>query len=383
MSTEAVAAPTPIPANDFAALWREVGADVGEAVGRVGASGWYILGREVERFERDLAAWWGVEEVVGCASGLDAIELALRALELPAGSRVLTTPLSAYATALAIIRAGHLPVFADVDASGLLDVGRCREIVAADDGIRVVLPVHLFGHAADLDGFESLCREHRVALVEDCAQAVGARSHGRAAGSVGIASATSFYPTKNLGALGDGGALATGDIALADRVRALRDYGQTSKYVHAVPGLNSRLDELHAAILRMAMLPRLTAWTERRSDLAVRYLAGIDSEHVAPVPSPPGSESVWHLFPVLVTDAARRDPFVAHLKSLGIAVGVHYPILMTDQAALATSVGLPDLRGPVPNARRFAATEASLPISPFVTDGDADRVIDACNEWRG
>lgn len=372
-----------IPANDFAAFWRVVGADVGEAVERVGASGWYVLGREVEQFERDLAGWWGVGDVVGCASGLDGIEIALRALDLPPGTRILTTPLSAYATALAILRAGHVPAFCDVDASGQLDPERCGDLMDDDPSLGGILPVHLFGHAADLDALEAIAERSGVPLVEDCAQAIGARSHGRVVGGVGAVGATSFYPTKNLGALGDGGAVVTGDAGIAHRARVLRDYGQERKYVHGVPGLNSRLDELHAAILRTAILPHLSAWTSRRQEIARRYQSTLASNHLDPLPVPSGSTSVWHLYPVVVADPERRDALLAHLREAGIGASVHYPLLITDQAALVAAAGAPDVRGPLTTARRLASCEVSLPISPFLSDDDIDHVVAVCNGWRG
>ena len=249
--------------NDFQRQWADTRADVLDATERVGASGWYILGKNVESFERALAASFDRAFAVGCASGLDAIEIALRALGLRPGDKVLTTPLSAFATTLAILRAGGVPVFVDVDDHGLIDLARCEERLATGD-IRAFVPVHLYGQPLPLPRLAELQARFAVALVEDCAQSALARFRGRSAGTVGAIAATSFYPTKNLGALGDGGALLTDDPALRDRCASLRNYGQTARYQHDELGLNSRLDELQAAILAQAFLPRLPAWTERR-----------------------------------------------------------------------------------------------------------------------
>ena len=201
----------PIAMNDFGRQWADTGPAVLEAVSRVGASGWYILGPEVDSFERALAALLGRRFAVGCASGLDAIEISLRCLGLKPGDKVLTTPLSAFATALAILRAGGRPVFVDVDDAGSLDLDRCRAVLERDRSIRFLLPVHLFGHPCNLERLAELKSRFQLKLVEDCAQAIGARFGAQPVGSAGDVSALSFYPTKNLGALGDGGAIATDD----------------------------------------------------------------------------------------------------------------------------------------------------------------------------
>lgn len=369
----------PILANDFVQMWQEIESDVLASVREVGESGWYILGQRVAAFESALARSSGRAQAVGCASGLDAIELALRALGLQAGERVLTTPLSAFATSLAIVRAGGVPSFVDVDASGLLRLDQLEDVLGREPSVRFCVPVHLYGHALDLEHLSALRERFSLRVVEDAAQAVGARFRGRPIGSAGDAMALSFYPTKNLGALGDGGAVLSDHADLAATCRRLRDYGQSAKYVHDELGLNSRLDELHAAILEKAMLPRLREWTERRCEIARRYLFGLQSRDVTPLPAPASSESVWHLFPVWVDPTSRTD-FIAHMRARGIGVGVHYPQLINDQRALA------DL--PVHNwfepaqARRIAAGEVSLPIHPYLDDLEVDRVIAAVNAWR-
>ena len=240
-----------------------------------------------------------------------------------------------------------------------------------------MLPVHLYGHAIDARALAELRDRFSLRIVEDCAQAVGARSHGEPVGSVGAFAVTSFYPTKNLGAMGDGGAVLTADAPGAEHARALRDYGQSAKYVHTQLGLNSRLDELQAAILRTAVLPGLEDATARRREMAARYRAGLDHAQIVVPPVPSGSESVWHLFPVLVD--GDREAFREHLAAGEITTGLHYPQLIPEQEALAAGGVLP----PLPRARRFAAGGGSLPIHPLLSDEDVDRVIDACNAWTG
>lgn len=366
--------------NDFSRQWDVIGSDVRDAVERVGRSGWYVLGREVDAFEQCLADTCGVEHAVGCASGLDALELALRANGLQPGDRVLTTPLSAFATTLAIVRAGGTPLFVDVDEDGLLDLELVAEALRRHDGIRFLLPVHLFGRPLDMSTLEELADTYGLQIVEDCAQAVGA-SHGKAVvGSVGSAGGLSFYPTKNLGCMGDGGAVLSQDGDVAIHVRSLRDYGQTTKYEHDLVGMNSRLDELQAAILRSAMLPRLGTWTARRREIASRYLRAFEGTALRTLREAPGSEPVWHLFPVLLANTTGRDSLLAHLGSRGIRTAIHYPFVIPDQPAMAAVPGWSALT-PLHQARQFATTALSLPVHPFLTDDEVSTVIDACLEW--
>jgi dTDP-4-amino-4,6-dideoxygalactose transaminase len=374
-----VSGPEPtILQNDFKRQWAFVEEAVLRAVRRVGASGWYILGNEVAAFEKELAELWGVTHAIGTGNGLDALEIGLRCLGLQPGDKVLTTPLSAFATTLAVVRAGGIPVFADVDETGGIDLAECRELVTRDSSIRFLLPVHLYGRALNMEELQRLQRDFRLQVLEDCAQAIGAISGGIRAGTTGHAAATSFYPTKNLGALGDAGAILTNDAAIARAAMEMRNYGQSAHYQHSRLGLNSRLDELHAAILREAFLPNLAMWTSTRRRIAMKYLAEIRNAGLS-LPAGSANDSVWHLFPVLVTDGS-RDEFQAHLHSKGIATGVHYPRIIPDQSALA-SAGLVDRSTGLENARRFARTEVSLTVHPFMTDLEVEAVIQACNEW--
>ncbi|HEV8416639.1 MAG TPA: DegT/DnrJ/EryC1/StrS family aminotransferase [Bryobacteraceae bacterium] len=346
-----------IQANDFRRQWEDLREDALAAFEKVGASGWYVLGEEVRAFERALAARWGFPHAAGVASGLDAIEIALRALGCGPGDRVLTTPISAFATTLAIVKLGAVPVFVDTDDQGLIDIQRCQELLKKRSDIRFFVPVHLYGFALDPSALLRLRDEHDLLMVEDCAQSIAA---------VGEVAATSFYPTKNLGAMGDGGAILTNDAALDGRVRALRDYGQTGKYRHDFIGYNSRLDELQAAFLRRACLPRLERWTARRREIAAAYLTNIRNPAVR-LPAPRDrSEPSWHLFPVWMDRRLPNSPF-----------GTHYPAAIPDQKALE---GVPfEEPDRCENARRLCASEVSLPIHPYLNDGEVAEVIATVN----
>jgi dTDP-3-amino-3,4,6-trideoxy-alpha-D-glucose transaminase len=368
-----------IPLNDFRLQWTHLRKAVLTAVERVGKSGQLILGPEVACFEEELARYCGLPFSVGCASGLDAIEISLRCLGLNAGEKVLTTPLSAFATTLAIMRAGGVPVFVDVDDSGILDLELAGEALAANPDVRFLVPVHLYGHAMNLERLAVLKQRFDLRIVEDCAQAIGARNQGTPVGSIGQLAATSFYPTKNLGCMGDGGAVLTSSASHAKLARSLRDYGQTAKYRHTHFGMNSRLDELQAAILREAFLPALREFTTRRTEIAARYRAEITNPTLSVPPPPDGSDSVWHLFPILVS--RHRESLQNHLLHAGIHAAIHYPRLIPDQEALKNHVSSSTLT-PLPKATRFAQQELSLPVHPFLHDLDVQRVIRACNTWR-
>lgn len=366
--------------NNFTRQWEVIRDDVLAGVERVGASGRYILGTEVQHFEAQLSQLWGMRFAIGVGNGLDALEIALRAAGVRPGERVLTTPLSAFATTLAVVRAGGVPVFVDVDHSGLIDLDQCHQVLQRETSIRWLLPVHLYGHAVDLEALEELQARFELTVVEDCAQSILARSGQRPTGTVGKVAATSFYPTKNLGALGDAGAVLTNDSSLAAVACALRNYGQTSTYVHDHLGLNSRLDELHAAILTSAILPHLEDWTSKRRAIACAYREGIKHPNITIPPAPPHSQSVWHLFPVLVP-APLRQSLITHLGTNGIQTGFHYPRLIPEQTALRTTTEF-EVFGDLANARRFTTGEVSLPINPFLSETEVVRVIDACNSWR-
>jgi dTDP-4-amino-4,6-dideoxygalactose transaminase len=346
-------------------------AAVRAAIDRVIASGWFVLGPEVEAFEREFADASRVPHAVGVGTGTDAITLILRALDIGPGDEVITPPLSAAYSALAVMMAGARPVFADIDPERLTMDPRAVE-AAVTPRTRALLPVHLYGQAAELRPLEAIASRHGLALVEDAAQAQLATEGGRPIGSIGVAAATSFYPTKNLGALGDGGAVLTRDGALAARVKRLRNCGQTSRYHHDEPGANSRLDEMQAAILRarLAFLPR---WTARRRAIGAAYrtaLAGASLQ--VPPELDPGH--VYHLFPVLT---AHRDRFQAHMREQGVETLIHYPVPIPRQPALASA-------NPAmcPVADRVCAEVVSLPIYPALTDEAVTAVGRAAAAFR-
>jgi dTDP-3-amino-3,4,6-trideoxy-alpha-D-glucose transaminase len=366
--------------NDFKRQWEVVQDAVTGAVHRVGASGSYILGEEVRRFEEKLAHFWGVAHAVGVGNGMDAIEIGLRCLDVRAGDKVLTTSLSAFATTLAIIRAGAIPVFVDVDHLGRIDLGQCRDVLKRNRAIRFLVPVHLYGFPLDLADLAALRDEFDLRIVEDCAQAIGASSSGIGVGTIGQVAATSFYPTKNLGTMGDGGAVLTNSGDIAARARVLRNYGQSEHYLHAEAGLNSRLDELHAAILHDAFAPNLQKWTEARRRTADAYLNEIKHPAIE-LPFPAANlNCAWHLFPARVAPAD-RDNFRHYLRAADVGTGVHYPRIIPDQPALQQT-GLYEVAVEPLNARRWAESEISLPIHSMLDDGEVRAVIDACNAWK-
>ncbi len=349
----------------------EDAAAVKAAIDRVAASGWFILGPEVAAFEAEFAAASGAAHAVGVGNGTDAIALILRALGIGPGDEVITTPLSAAYTALAVMMVGARPVFADIDPERLT-LDPAAAAAAIGPRTRAILPVHLYGQAADLTALAALAARHQLALVEDCCQAHLATGDGRPVGTVGVAGAFSFYPTKNLGALGDGGAIVTNDAALAARVKTLRNGGQSSRYQHQLPGINSRLDEIQAAILR-ARLPFLRSWTDARRRHAARYRAALAGSPVA-VPAEFDRGHVYHLF---VVRSRHREALQAHLSGRGVETLVHYPVPIPCQPALAAQH---PARCPVAGA--VCDEVLSLPLYPQLAAHDQDEVAAAIADFR-
>lgn len=345
-------------------------AAIREAIDRVIARGWFVLGPEVEAFEHEFAAAAGARHAVGVGTGTDAITLILRALGIGPGDEVITSPLSAAYSALAVMMAGARPVFADIDPERLtLHPDAVAAAITART--RAILPVHLYGQAADMPALERLAARHGLAIVEDACQAHLATAGGRQVGTIGIAGAFSFYPTKNLGALGDGGAVVTSDAAIAERVRRLRNGGQTSRYHHQEPGANSRLDEIQAAILR-ARLPRLAAWTARRRDIAHQYRHGLQAAHFQiPPECDPGH--VYHLFPIVAED---RTSLQAHLAARGVETLIHYPVPIPRQPALRDAQP-----APCPVADVICDRVLSLPMYPALDDAAVRQVVEAASTY--
>jgi dTDP-3-amino-3,4,6-trideoxy-alpha-D-glucose transaminase len=355
-----------VPFLDFTRRTVRERAEMLAAFERVHASGRFILGAEVEAFEAAFAAFAGAPMAVGCASGTDAITLALRALGVGAGDEVLTVSMTCAPTATGIVNAGARPVFVDVDPASLT-MDPALLAPALTPRTRAIVPVHLYGRPAAMEEIASFARERGLLVVEDCAQAHGARLAGRSVGTFGDAAAWSFYPTKNLGALGDAGLVTARGRAVAERVRRLRMYGYVTRNDAEETGFNSRLDELQAALLR-ARLTRLAEGNRRRAALAVRYdaaLAGAPGVVTPPLPAP-GVEPCHHLYVVRV---ANRDALRERLLRRGIGTDVHYPAAVHQQPAFAMCA-----RGPLPVTDRAVDEVLSLPLYPELSDAEAEAV---------
>ncbi len=362
--------PRPIPILDLAAERAALGPELERAVVRALASGQYVLGPEVEAFEREFAAATGVAHALGVASGTDALVVALRALDVGPGDGVVTTPFTFFASASAIALVGARPELADVEPeTALLDVERARAAITGRT--RCLLPVHLYGQMADVRGLRALADEHGLSVLEDAAQAHGARRDGLAPGALGDLATYSFYPTKNLGAAGEGGLVATANAALAQRVRELRDHGSPAKYVHTSIGYNSRLQGLQGAVLRVK-LPWLERWNERRRAIAARYdTAFASTEEVRPLATLANALHARHQYTVRIRGPVDRDAAQRTLAARGIGTGVHYPTpVHLHEAARPWGYG----PGDFPVAEALAREVLCLPIHPFLTDSDADRV---------
>lgn len=346
-----------------------------DAVERVIRSGWWILGQEVEKFESDWSDWIGVRNTVGVANGLDAIEIGLRVLGIGEGDEVITTPMTAYATVLAIMRTGATPMLADINPDtailSLESVQRCLSLKT-----KAVVLVHLYGQAGPSDELKSLCDNYGIHLLEDCAQAHGAKLNGKSVGTFGTVAAWSFYPTKNLGAVGDAGALTINDDELAEKARVLRNYGQTERYHHPVVGMNSRLDELQAAILRVR-LPYIEEWNDKRRSVAGKYDAGLDNILVkAPLLPAEMERHVYHLY---VLKSNRRAELAEYLKKKGVGSLIHYPIPIHHQQPCLT---LPRDPAGLKVAEDHANSCLSLPCHPFLTSPEIDYVVEAVNSFK-
>ena len=360
-----------VPFNDLRHRFAAAADDYRAALGRVFDRGWYVLGPELEAFETEFASYHGNGQAVGVANGTDAIELSLRAAGIGPGDEVITVAHTAVATVCAVERAGATPVLVDIDpVSYTIDPAAVR--AAITPRTRAIVAVHLYGHPARLQDLSSICSRAGLLLVEDCAQAHAATYGGRTVGTFGHIAAFSFYPTKNLGAFGDAGAIYTADAGLADRVRRLRNYGQTDRYRHEDSGgFNSRLDELQAALLRVS-LRRLDSDTAERRRIAELYLAQLTGVGL-PHPAGPEFDPVYHLF---VVRHPARDAWRARLDQHGVGTLVHYPVPVHLQPAYAR-LGM--RAGALPATERAAAEVVSLPLYPGMTDEQIEAVVHAVN----
>jgi len=365
-----------IPFTDLAATYQRQKPEIDATIARVTQSGWYVGGPEVAGFERAFARATGLPFAVGVANGTDAIALALRALGVGRDDEVVIPALSAYPTTVGVLQAEATPSFVDVDSHGLMDP--VAVAAALTPRVRAVVCVHLYGNCADAPALLRLCRDRGIVLVEDCAQAHGATRAGVAAGATGDAAAWSFYPTKNLGAHGDAGAVTCASEELAAKLSRLRNYGQRNRYEHVERGFNSRLDPLQAAILSVK-LTNLQHDNARRRAIGLAYDGAFAGHpHLSPLPVPPQALPNRHLYPVLLGSAERRDAFQAFLAERGIETLIHYPIAMPDQQASAPAWS----QGrDFPNARRLCACMVSLPSHPDLSDAQVAYVIEAVQDW--
>jgi dTDP-4-amino-4,6-dideoxygalactose transaminase len=364
-----------IPFLDVGAGYRELRADLDDAYRRVMDAGWFILGRDVAAFEQEFAAYCGVERCVAVANGLDALSLSLKAYDIGAGDEVIVPANTFMATWLAVTYTGATPVAVEPDpATYNLDPRRIATAVTSRT--KAIMPVHLYGQPADMDPIREVADAHGLRVIEDAAQAHGATYRGRRTGGLADCGCFSFYPGKNLGCFGDGGAITTNDAALADRLRLLRNYGSERKYEHDVPGVNSRLDELQAAFLRVK-LRHLDEWNSRRLNLATLYrdlLGDIPGLRMPSVHT--DVEPVWHLF---VVRHPRRDELLAHLAAEGIGAQVHYPVPPHCSRAYARGGWT---GGPLPLTERVAGEVLSLPMGPHLTTANVHQVCAVIRAFR-
>ena len=357
-----------IPLGDLKREYAQIRSAIDASIDRVLQRGWFILGQELEAFEAEWARYCGVAHAVGVANGTDAIQLALSAADIGASHEVIVPALTATFTALAVTMAGATPVFADIDPDRYTLDPAAFEAAITPRTVAVV-PVHLYGCPADMNAISEIARKHDLFVLEDAAQAHGAQYEGRMVGSLADAATFSFYPSKNLGAYGDAGCVVTDDADLADRLRMLRHGGQKGTYQHEIMGINSRLDEIQAAILR-AKLPHLDSWSKRRQFLAARYDAGLDGYPELGLPMvPEGAEHVYHLY---VVRTRYRDALRDYLRGAGVHTGIHYPKGVHLQGAYG-HLGYQE--GSCPNAESAAAQVLSLPVFPQLSVGELDQVI--------
>jgi dTDP-4-amino-4,6-dideoxygalactose transaminase len=357
-----------VPFLDVGQTYYEIKDELDAAYQRVMNSGWYILGEEVAAFEREFAAYCGVKHCVGVGNGLEALQLILRGYGIGAGDEVIVPANTYIATWLAVSNAGARVVPVE-PVEGTFNIDPSRVEPALTSRTKAILPVHLYGQPADMDSLKEIARRRGLKLIEDAAQAHGARYRERRVGNLGDAAGWSFYPTKNLGAYGDAGAVTTNDDELAERIRLLRNYGSKTKYYNEDKGINSRLDELQAALLR-TRLRHLDEWNGRRARIAAKYLSELRETHIKLPTVCDGADPVWHLF---VIRSKQRDRLQAYLKSRGVNALVHYPVPPHLQKAYPE---LEICRGTFPVTEAIHREVLSLPMGPHLSDCDVQRTID-------
>jgi dTDP-4-amino-4,6-dideoxygalactose transaminase len=356
---------------DLKAPHQELKTELEAAFTRVLDSGWYIVGKELESFEANFAKYCGVEHCIGVGNGLDAIHLLLEAYGIGSGDEVLVPSNTFIATWLAVTRTGAKPVAVEPDPQ-TYNIDPAAIEAAITPRTAAIIPVHLYGQPADMDAINRVAERYKLVVIEDAAQSQGARYKDRRVGSLGHAAATSFYPGKNLGAMGDGGGVLTNDTAIANKVRELRNYGSKVKYRHDKLGYNSRLDELQAALLSVKLY-KLDEWNERRRKIAQRYSEGIRHPEIVTPFVPGWATPVWHLY---VVRTPHRDRLQQYLRDRQIETMIHYPIPPHRQECYAEMTGLQ-----LPIAEQLSAESLSLPIFPSMQAEESDRVIDAINDF--
>lgn len=360
-----------IPMNDFKKEYESIEKEINEAIERCLSSGWYILGEEGKAFEEEFSKYIGTSYCIGVGNGLEALQISLMALGIGAGDEVITVSNSAVATTLAITNTGATPVFVDIDEYYHIDISKIEEKITPNT--KAIIPVHLFGQAVAINELLSLTKKHGLHIIEDACQAHGATQKSKKVGSFGAFGCFSFYPTKNLGAYGDGGAITTDSKELYEKCLSLRNYGQTNRYEHAIIGINSRLDEIQAAVLRVK-LGKLGEMIEKRNEIAKTYLENLAA--ISQIVLPKTREGAFHAYHLFVIQAEKRDELLEFLKSNGVQALIHYPIPIHKQRCYEqfNSIKLKRTEG-------LAKTILSLPVHPFMGKGEAIIVCDLIKKF--
>lgn len=350
--------------NDFKKEYKALKPEIDKAVMKTFENGWYILGKEVEEFENEFAEYIGTKNCIGVANGLEALQISLMALGIGKGDEVITVSNTAVATTLAITNIGAKPVFVDVDEYYLMDVTKIEEKITSKT--KAILPVHLFGQMANMAQIKRIAKKHKLKIVEDACQAHGAAQKGKKAGSIGNLGAFSFYPTKNLGAYGDGGAITTNSRKLYELCKMLRNYGQKNRYQHEIKGLNSRLDEVQAAILRQK-LKHLDSFVIKRNNMAKIYHQNL--KDINQIKLPESMKDNYHSFHLYVIQAENRDKLMLFLSENGVQALIHYPIPIHKQNCY-----IQYKKDLLPKTERFSKNILSLPIHPFIKEQEIIKI---------